>query len=47
MIIMKKHTAKLNRDTEDAIKNQTERGEMISVTREMEKSWERLNSRSK
>lgn len=24
MVIMKKHTAKLNRDTEDVIKNQTE-----------------------
>lgn len=47
MVIMKKHTAKLNRDTEDVIKNQTEIREMKSVTCEMEKSLERLNSRSK
>jgi hypothetical protein len=47
MVIMKKYTAKLNRDTEDAIKNQTEIREMISVTCEVEKSVERLNSRLK
>lgn len=42
MVIMKKYTAKLNWDMEDAIKNQTEIREMISVTLKWKNHWRGL-----